>query len=124
MSMWLNLAKVSPELLTEIRADPELLEAIFFEEDELPDGVSIRFDVFGCDYRTLSAVAEAVAKMEDPGADWRDHFVWLSRATGDNEADHLDGYEFTYGPAFTLAPADVRLVAEGMAAEDWSYEDD
>jgi hypothetical protein len=124
MSMWLNLAKVSPELLTEIRAEPDLLDSIFFDEDDLPDGLSLQSDVFGCDYRTLSAIAEFTAEQVQPGVDWRERYIWLRRATGDNEADHLVGYEFTYGPAFTLAPTDVQRVAEGLASEEWSYEDD
>jgi hypothetical protein len=120
MSMWLSLAKVNPELLADIKANPDLLDAIFFNDGDRPAGLDERSDVFGCDYRTLSAVAEGCAEAEGAGDDWRAHFVWLARATGENEADHMSGYEFAYGPAFAFDPADVQLVAEGMAREDWS----
>ena len=122
--MWLSLAKVNPGLFAEIRANPDLLDAIFFDEGDRPDGLNERSDVFGCDYRTLSAVAEGCAEAEEAGTDWREHYAWLARATGEDEADHLPGYEFTYGPAFAFTAADVQRVAEGLAEESWSLDED
>jgi hypothetical protein len=124
MSMWLGLAKVNPELFAEIQANPHLLDAIFFDEGDRPAGLDERSDVFGCDYRTLSAVAEACAEVDEADADWREHYGWLARATGENEADHLPGYEFTYGPAFAFMPADVQRLADGLATESWSLDED
>jgi len=122
--MWLTLAKVNPGLFAEIRANPDLLDAIFFDEDDRPAGLDERSDVFGCDYRTLSAVAEGCAEADEAGVDWREHYAWLARATGENEADHLPGYDFTYGPAFAFAPTDVQRVAEGLAEESWSLDEE
>ena len=123
--MWLNLAKVTPALLAEIRERPALLDVLFLDEGaDLPDGFDERRDVFGCDYRTLSAVAEAMADQERPGADWRDLYPWLRRATGDEGADHLTAYEFTYGPAFLLTVEDVVTVHRGLTEEGWAFVDD
>jgi hypothetical protein len=126
MSMWLNLAKVSPALLTEIRADPALLDRLFFEDDAgLPDGVTARTDIFGCDYRTLIAVAEA--KAVDGGADgsdWNDTQPWLARATGDDTENLIEEYEFTYGPAYFLEADEVRAVHDGLVAEGWVFPED
>jgi hypothetical protein len=124
MSMWLGLAKVNPELFAEIQANPHLLDAIFFDEGDRPAGLDERSDVFGCDYRTLSAVAEACAEVDEAGTDWREYYAWLARATGENESDHLPGYEFTYGPAFAFTSADVQRMADGLAEESWSLDED
>jgi hypothetical protein len=124
MSMWLSLAKISPEVLAEIRERPDLLDALFFEEaEELPEGVSRTSDMLGCDYLTLSAVADAKAREEFGVDDWREHLTWLVRATGEDEAEVLEGYEFTYGPAFVLTAPAVVEVAEGLAAEGWDFTD-
>jgi hypothetical protein len=126
MSMWLNLAKVSPALLTEIRADPALLDRLFFEDEAgVPDGVTARADIFGCDYRTLVAVAEA--KAVDAGADgddWNDSQPWLARATGDDTGNLIEEYEFTYGPAYYFDADEVRAVHDGLVAEGWVFPDD
>jgi hypothetical protein len=123
MSMWLNLAKVSPALLAEIRTRPDLLDALFFEESSGIEGFDPHADVLGCDYRTLSAIAEAMAGHDDPALDWRDQYPGLSRATGEADVEYLDGYEFTYGPAFAIAPEDLPAVLESLVAEDWTYDD-
>lgn len=122
--MWLNLAKVSPDLLADIRVRPDLLDALFFDEaGDPPAGFDPRSDVLGCDYRTLSAVAEGMAAQEEPGVDWREKYVWLRRATGDNEADMVADYEFTYGPAFAFDPATVQAVLDGLNDEGWAFDD-
>ena len=123
--MWLNLAKVSPELLARMRAQPGLFDTMFFEEDdELPDGFVPRTDVLGCDYLTLAEVAKAMADIEAPGTDWGDHYVWLARATGAEESDHLEEYDFGYGPAFFLSPGAVAEVLAGLTDEGWLNEDE
>jgi hypothetical protein len=125
MSMWLNLAKVSPDLLAQIRARPDLLDNLFFDEEaDPPAGVDLRVDLFGCDYRTLTAIAEGMASQEAPGTDWRETYVFLRRATGDDERDHLQGYEFTYGPAFALGTDDVLAVHRGLSDEGWDFDGD
>jgi hypothetical protein len=124
MSMWLSLAKISPEVLAEIRERPDLLDALFFEEDDpLPEGVSRTADMLGCDYLTLSAVADAKARDEFGADDWREHLTWLVRATGEDGDSVLEGYEFGYGPAFVLTVPEVVEVAEGLAAEGWDFTD-
>jgi hypothetical protein len=62
--------------------------------------------------------------VDGAGTDWREYYAWLARATGENEADHLPGYEFTYGPAFAFTSADVQPMADGLAEESWSLDED
>jgi hypothetical protein len=125
MSMWLNLAKVSPDLLAEIRERPDLLDTLFFDDGvDPPAGFDLRADVFGCDYRTLTAIAQGMAAQEAPGSDWRDTYVFLRRATGEEERDHLADYEFTYGPAFAIGVDDVLTVHRGLSAEGWDFDED
>ena len=125
MSMWLNLAKVSPDLLAEIQERPDLLDTLFFDEGvDPPAGFDLRADVFGCDYRTLTAIAQGMAAQEAPGSDWRDTYVFLRRATGEEERDHLADYEFTYGPAFAIGVDDVLTVHRGLSAEGWDFDED
>lgn len=113
--MWLNLAKLSPTQLEQVRGDPQLLDGIFFEDGEVPDDFQEESDVFGTDYRTLSAIAEA---ME---IDLEDGESWLSRATGNGIGSELD-FEFTYGDGFLLSPDDVKQIASGLAKEPWAEE--
>ncbi|WP_431971013.1 hypothetical protein [Nocardia sp. bgisy134] len=121
MSMWLELAKIEPSLLEEMREKPELIHTVFFSENDsapLPGGLRRVADFYGYDYRTLSAIAEGRAEAEKGTADWRDAYPWLARATGDH-CDVIAGYEFCYGPAFVLTPNEVRQVTEGLVAEGW-----
>ena len=131
--MWLNLAKVRPELLAAIRAEPALIERLFFEDGGPVDGVDPDRDVFGCDYLTLSAVAAARARGDstdeggldrfaDMDEDWRESQPWLSRAVGD-ETQLIDAYEFTYGSAFYLDADDVVAVRDGLVEEGWTFDD-
>jgi hypothetical protein len=121
MSMWLSLAKVDPSVLSAVRAQPDLLDAYFEYEGEAPAGFDPRSDLFSCDYRTLTAIAEAKAEDAGPGTDWTEAFPWLVRATGEADGDELD-YEFTYGPAFVLDVHEVPEVVAGLTAEGWSFD--
>jgi hypothetical protein len=117
MSMWLNLAKISPELMREIRERPELIEVLFFDED-LP-GFDSERDVYGYDYRLLNDIADGRAKAEGE-TDWRTVYTWMAEATGESGAE-LEGYEFAYGPAFLLDPSRVARVAKGLMGEGWGF---
>ncbi|MFE5334181.1 hypothetical protein ACFRCG_48090 [Embleya sp. NPDC056575] len=137
MSMWLMLAKVEPAVPAAIRERPELIETLFFDPADEPDRIDpsdrpdpdqaavlpgefrSRADSFGVDYRLVAAVAESRARAEQDTADWEAVFPWLARATG-HECDEVEEYEFCYGPAFVLAPDEVRRVAEGLVAEGWA----
>ena len=133
--MWLNLAKISPELLVDVRARPDLLAAVFFGDDSELDGPAVDGgdhpllakldpddDIFGTDYRTLCAVAEAYAAVAGGSADVEDGESWLSKAT--HGAGELLDYEFCYGAAFVLDPVEVSAVAAGLAAEGWVEDDE
>jgi hypothetical protein len=114
MSMWLNLAKLSSEQLELVRLEPQRLDGVFFEEDAGGiDGIDEDADVFGTDYRTLLAIAEALEIDLDDGESW------LSRATGNGLGSEID-YEFCYGPGFTMTADEVKQVAAGLAAEPWA----
>jgi hypothetical protein len=124
MSAWLNLAKVPEDLLREIIARPDLLEALFFEDDSEPPAiigaVSSR-DILGCDYRTVNAVADALAREAGAGDDWRTDLPWLARAVGVDPAHPIDEYRFTYGPAFFIQANEVAAIRDGLIAEGWSF---
>jgi hypothetical protein len=116
MSMWLNLAKLAPADLEKVREDPQRLDRIFFEEEgEAPTEFDEEKDVFGTDYRTLAAIAEAMEIDLDEGESW------LSRATGSGIGAELE-FDFTYGPGFVLLPDEVKQVADGLSAEEWAGE--
>ncbi|GIH06067.1 hypothetical protein Rhe02_41340 [Rhizocola hellebori] len=111
MSMWLMLAKIEVGLLDAVRADPDLLAGVLGEDESpMPEDLSAAFDagsdLFEADYRTLSAIAEALESKE-----------WFDQATGGTES--LDYEDFTYGPAFALSPRDVSAVAAGLVADGW-----
>ncbi|GCD92686.1 hypothetical protein [Embleya hyalina] len=136
MSMWLTLAKVEPSVPAAVRERPELIGTLFFDPSDEPDrndpsdgsdpeeaavlpgAFRPRADSYMCDYRLLAAVAESRARAEEGTADWESAYPWLARATG-NDGDVVEEYEFCYGPAFVLAPDEVRRVAEGLVAEGW-----
>jgi hypothetical protein len=113
MSMWLILAKVEVGLLEAVRADPGLLSSLLFDDGEapIPDELSAAFDagsdVFEADYRTLSAIADALPAQE-----------WFQKATGDG-TESLPYDDLTYGPAFAHGPQEVSDVAAGLVAEGW-----
>jgi len=119
--MWLSLAKVDPSVLTAIRAEPDLLDAYFEYDEAAPAGFNPYSDLFSCDYRTLTAIAEAKAEHENNSDDWTECFPWLRRATGEGEGEQLD-YEFTYGLAFVLDVHEVPEVVAGLTAEGWSFD--
>ncbi|WP_433256089.1 hypothetical protein ACQPYK_16355 [Streptosporangium sp. CA-135522] len=121
MSMWLNLAKIDVELLESVRADPDLIGEIFFDNGQAPAGFRPETDMFGCDYRTLNAVAEGRAEAERESAQWRECYPWLMAATGENGENDVEGYEFDYGPAFVLDPGQVTMVAQGLMGEGWGF---
>jgi hypothetical protein len=63
--MWLIRAKVDSGLLEAVRVDPQLLAGSLGDENEaVPDGLAAGFDagsdIFEADYRTLSAIADAL----------------------------------------------------------------
>lgn len=132
--MWLNLAKVSPALLVAVRERPELIDTLFGDEAQAPDGFHPIADTFNYDYRTLASVAECLAEVGDGGS--RDEGVatgfarcypWLAAITGDfgwvdGVGEQLDGYEFCYGPAFVISQDQVEAVVAGLVAEGWDID--
>ncbi|WP_432087535.1 hypothetical protein [Streptomyces sp. bgisy095] len=122
MSMWLDLVKIDSSLLAVLRERPELIGALFFEDDvpePLVSGVHPTGDSFGHDYRLLAEVAEGRAEAEKGTSDWRTAYPWLARATGE-DCRTVEGFEFGYGPAHFLTPDEVGQVAEGLVGERWT----
>ncbi|MEV0424490.1 hypothetical protein [Streptosporangium canum] len=89
--MWLRLSKIDAELLESVRANPALIGTIF-DSGQAPTGFHRGADVFGCDHRILSAVAEARAEAEHETAQWR---KW--------------GRELRRGSRRTMVTVDFRL---------------
>ena len=122
MSMWLTLAKIAPPVLAEARQNPALIDALFSGGNDptlLPQGFRPGADSHGEDFRALGDIAGGRAKAEEGESDWASAYPWLARATG-HGCEAVEGYEFGYGPAFVLAPDEVRQVAEGMVTEGWA----
>ncbi|MFI7231596.1 hypothetical protein ACIBO5_51090 [Nonomuraea angiospora] len=119
MSMRLNLAKIEAALLESVRTDPALIGTILVNVGQPHAGFSRETDMFADDYRTLIAIAEGRAEAEHGTTQWRRCYPWLATATGENGANDMQGYEFGYGPAFALDPAQVTAVAQGLAGEGW-----
>lgn len=111
MSMWLNYAKLSPSTFEKAKKTPSLVESLFFSEAGAarPADFDSEADVFGEDYRTISAVTEA---MDEAGVPHE----WLDKAMGDGAGDEL-AYEFCYGPGFALSPAEVKTIAKELGKE-------
>ncbi|MEV0394468.1 hypothetical protein [Polymorphospora rubra] len=109
MSMWLMLAKVSPELLATLRARPALTEELFDGPDEPPAGFDGNRDLFGTDYRILREVAAAVWQ-EVPGS--AEDRSWLFYAVHGSD-DVLD-VEIGYGQPSVLDAAEVARIAADL----------
>ncbi|MFB6392761.1 hypothetical protein [Polymorphospora lycopeni] len=106
MSMWLMPAKVSPELLATLRAQPALAEGMFHDPDESLAGFDEDRDLFGTDYRILSEVAGVVWE-EDPGS--AEQRSWLFYAVHGSD-DVLD-VEIGYRQPSVLGTAEVARIA-------------
>ncbi|GII60351.1 hypothetical protein Skr01_04360 [Sphaerisporangium krabiense] len=119
--MWLNLAKIDGELLESVRAKPDLIGAIFSEDGQAPAGLPSETDMFGYDYQAFSVIAEARAEAEHEGEGWRTCYPWFAAAIGETGENDIEEYEFGYGPAFVLDPAQVAAIAKGLMAEGWGF---
>ncbi|MEU1180354.1 hypothetical protein ABZ464_22370 [Streptomyces sp. NPDC005820] len=125
MSMWLDLVKIDPAVLAAVQERPQLIDALFSEEDD-PDpvvaGVHSDADSFGYDYRLLSDIAEGRARAEQGTGDWQSAYPWLARAAG-HDCAVVEAYDFGYGPAHFLTPDEVAEVARGLRTEHWDLDD-
>ena len=99
MSMWVTLARVTPQLLDRIAKQPDILNEIFFDEKEPAiDDFDRESDVYGEDYRHMFVpYFEEVA--EEAGGD----------------PDDFE-YDFCYGPAMYHDPKTVRTIADEWAS--------
>ena len=83
--MWVNLARVTPAAFDLIKSDPELLEALFMEQDA---GVLAKLgvdtgDISGLDYEAASEMLAIEIDEEDEGDD--------DDGDGDGDDDDEDG---------------------------------
>lgn len=113
--MWTSLARVSATAFSRIQADPALLDAIFFDDDDAAQQSRSSLGIepghtAGFDYRlaheALLAMAEATG--EELGEDGDPVLDDLS-VTGEID------YDAGYGPAFYIDPAGVKKAAKSFA---------
>ena len=85
--MWVNLARVTPEAFELIKDDPELLAALFMEQDDdvLAKLGVVDADISGLDYEAATQMIEAMGV--DPNAIEIDE----EEDEGDGEDDDEDG---------------------------------
>lgn len=114
MSIYLSLAKISPELLATVRANPDLLEHIFFglgnEEAAraaLPADFDRDRDVIGIDN-----FEEVIDQAAGSYQQFRRLDTWLAKAA-QGTGEVLD-CGFRYWGAFLLDPATVAQIAGGL----------
>ena len=91
MSMWLDVLAVSPAAFRKIQETPDLLDGVFFDEDDqiMADlGISNK-DKAGIDYLSLCEAVEAMA--EDVGDDEDEEVEPDFGASG--ELDFSGGYD-------------------------------
>jgi hypothetical protein len=101
--MSLMLVKVPPALAARIRAEPALLAQVWDESAGLVTAEDKLFE----DYLGLSRTVD-----EQP-----DRFPVMFRAMN-GTGDELD-YDFGYGPAFVIEPAEAARISAGLAEEGW-----
>jgi hypothetical protein len=126
MSMWVNLARVSPDLLGQIIKKPALLDAMLFEdEDPKIEGFDQDGDVFGEDYRHMFVpYFEHLAEAAGDDPDDFDSSESVQKdpiyrgISGDEEID----YDFCYGPAMYNTPGVVQEIANSWEG-DFSKKD-
>lgn len=114
--MWVNLARVSPDLLGQIIKKPELLDAMLFEDqDPKIEGFNQDSDVFGEDYRHMFVpYFEHVAEEAGDDPDDFDSSETVQKdpmyrsICGDGEIE----YDFCYGPAMYNNPSEVQEIAK------------
>jgi hypothetical protein len=109
MSMWLDVVAVSPEAFRKIQKTPDLLDGVFFDEDEeiLADLGIAEEDKAGVDYLSLSEALEAMSASEDEDEAVEPDF------DPSGELDFSGGYD----DAQYLDPAAIAGVLEN---ETWS----
>ena len=144
MSMWVNLARVTPEAFARIERDPHLLGPLFLEQDDTvlaTLGVAVE-DISGLDYDSAEDMIEATADLDDDqpagddedgedddhGDEGDDDLDDADEADGDDDEEpgdvvladlHVDGvlgYDAGFGSAFYLTPASAKLAAASSAA--------
>ncbi len=117
MSMWLSIVRVTPESFKEIKRSPDLLDPIFFDEDQATLnrlGIEASHSC-GIDYLSLSGAYEAMAEAtgEEVGDDIIEEDL--------GPIKELD-YDAGYGPAFYLDPEQVKTVRETSMIPDMDDE--
>ncbi len=131
MSMWLSFVRVSPATFKKIKANPDVLESVFFGEGKKDkkalDALGIDQDKHsaGLDYLVLSDAFEAMSQDDsEEETPEEDEEGEGERPDGDEPviADLAPtgtlSYDAGYDEAFYLAPAAVkRAVEESSVAE-------
>jgi len=143
MSMWIHLARVTPEAFEVIRNDPHVLEPLLLQQE---DDVLARLgvtpeDISGLDYDSAAEMIEATRELDedddeqdtedvdhgDEGEDGADGEDDEADGEDDDEepgdivfADlHIDGalpYDAGFGSAFFLTPAAAKQAAASSVA--------
>jgi hypothetical protein len=116
MSMTYCLAKITPELLSTVRAQPELARTLLLDDGPPLPSFDRSGDTLSDDWRTLGEVTEAYAAARGRPGEFKSLGTWLYMAVDGAEGEQL-GFSLTYGPAWALGPERVVDVAEGLQAE-------
>jgi len=108
MSMWLSLARVSPDALSAILESPELMEAIFFDDDAPAKAAELGIEADHCcgvDFLTLSQVHAAMA--EAMGEDEPDDVL-----DDDLAPTGVVDFDAGYGPGFFCSAEAAKAALE------------
>jgi hypothetical protein len=131
MSMWLSFVRVSPATFKKIKANPDVLESVFFGEGKKDkkalDALGIDQDKHsaGLDYLVLSDAFEAMTQDDSEEEATEEEEDGEDERPGEGEPVIADlaptgtlSYDAGYDEAFYLAPGAVkRAVEESSVAE-------
>jgi hypothetical protein len=116
MSMTYCLARITPELLATVRAQPELARTLLLDDGPPLPSFDRSGDTLSDDWRTLGEVAEAYAAARGRPGEFKSLGTWLYKAVDGADGEQL-GFSLTYGPVWALGPDRVVEVAQGLKAE-------
>lgn len=113
--MWVSIARVSADSFAKIKAEPTLLDALFFDSDDASEEALSRLGIdgehiAGFDYRLALEALEGMAEAEGTELDDDDDPVLADLAV----SGELD-YDAGYGPAFYITPKAAARAVDSIA---------
>ncbi|MBL7255876.1 hypothetical protein [Paractinoplanes lichenicola] len=110
MSMELLLVKLTPEQAEAVSANPEVLNELFDDPDDLPPPLSAlddEADLLELNYLHVSEYLDTEA----------DESAWMRKAV-DGAGTKLD-VDLGYETAWLIGPAEVREITAGIEQDGW-----